>query len=109
MIGSGVADGCVVGLGVGPVKAGRGGLVIVPAAHGRALRTAAQLHHEASRRRAWEGPVGSGGDRWRGASCSPLRRFPAQAVALELDPVGGVEHAVEDRVAEGRVSDDVVP
>ena len=67
--------------------------------------------HEASRRRAWEGPVGSGGDQRREVSCRsrPLRRLPAQAVAFQLDAVGGVKNAVQDRIPESWISYDVVP
>ena len=109
MICSGVADGCVVVLVAGPVKAGRGGRVIVPAVHGMAPRAAVQPHNEAPRRRAWEGPVGSGGDRARGGSCSRLWRFPAQAVALELDAVSGMKYTIQYSIAEGGISYDLVP
>ena len=75
MIGSGVADGCVVVLVGGPVKAGCGERVIVPAVHGRAPRAAAQPHNEASPRRAWEGPVGSRGDPIRARHATLLEAF----------------------------------
>src|SRR5579863_5262726 len=63
-------------------------------------------------RRAWGGAVGPHGRSGHGRSCSralggdeltPHRR------AFQLDPMGAVNDAVEDRVTERGVGDDLVP
>ena len=55
--------------------------------------------------------MSSGGDHGHGRSCQALRRrcLASQAVAIQLNAVGGVKDAVQDGVAEGRIPDDAVP
>ena len=52
------------------------------------------------------------GDRSHGRSCSGAfggDKLSAQGRAFEFDPMGAVNDAVEDRVAEGGVADHLVP
>src|SRR3954453_17876260 len=66
----------------------------------------------ASFRRAWVAPAARP-PRGPGGGCRSFRLgfglVLAQRVPAQLDPVGVVNDAVEDRVAQGRVSDDGVP
>ena len=87
----------------------RVGLEIVPAVHGRAPCAArsAPTSDGATRAGGACGPAGRSG-----ARCSrlfPFAGLPAQAVAFELETVRIVNDAVQYRIAEGGIGNDVVP
>src|SRR6266851_1368872 len=66
----------------------------------------------ATERRAWGGAVGPRGRSRHGGSCS--RAFGSDETApqgrpLELDAMGAVDDAVEDRVGQGGIADHLMP
>ena len=66
----------------------------------------------ATERRAWGGAVGPRGRSRRGASCRRAfgsDKTATQGRSLELDPVSAMNDAIEDRVGQGRICDNLVP